>query len=126
MDYIAQNINVLISKSDFKISDLAKEMGVTKQTVYNIKNGQVTIDNLIKLAEILQVPVSEFFKRQKDTASKVSEINEAYENKNTLINLLNDQIQIKDKQIFELLGHIRWLEKNFELRNDNQQLQENV
>ena len=123
MDYIAHNINVLISKSDFKISDLAKEMGVTKQTVYNIKKGQVTIDNLIKLSEILKIPISEFFKKQEDPfVSVANETNIPYESKNSLINVLNNQIQVKDKQISELLSHIRWLEKNFELRNDNKNI----
>ncbi len=120
MDYITQNINVLISKSGFKISDLAKEMGVTKQTVYNIKKGQVTIDNLIKLSEILKVPISEFFKTQKNLTDpgKVNESIEPYETNSYLINILNNQIQIKDKQISELISHIKWIERNFELSND--------
>jgi len=127
MDYITQNINVLIFKSGFKISELAKEMGVTKQTVYNIKKGQITIDNLIKLSEILKVPISEFFKKQENLAD--SEANEdigTYGVNSNTINILSNQIQIKDKQISELISHIKWMERNFEQMNDKKQLQKNI
>jgi len=123
MDYVTQNINVLISRSGIKISDLAKEMGLTKQTVYNIKKGQITIDNLIKLSEILKVPISEFFKKDRNSDTPgVNENIEPYEANSFLINVLNNQLQIKDKQISELISHIKWMERNFEQRTDNKNI----
>lgn len=57
---------------------LAKEIGVTQTHLSNIENGRengragLTIPNLIKLHQVLQCPISEFFKDFEEESSETS------------------------------------------------------
>lgn len=53
---------------------LAKEIGVTQTHLSNIENGRagLTIPNLIKLHQVLQCPISEFFKDFEEEHSESS------------------------------------------------------
>ena len=53
---------------------LAKEIGVTQTHLSNIENGRagLTIPNLIKLHQVLQCPISEFFKDFEEKSSETS------------------------------------------------------
>ena len=53
---------------------LAKEIGVTQTHLSNIENGRagLTISNLIKLHQVMQCPISEFFVDIEEQAPKVA------------------------------------------------------
>lgn len=52
--------NILKSKSLTK-TDLAKRMGLSRESLYRILSGNPTLENITKLAGALGVPVSELF-----------------------------------------------------------------
>ena len=42
-------------------TDVAKEMGLSRESLYRILSGNPTLDNITKLSNALNVPVSELF-----------------------------------------------------------------
>jgi len=56
-------INEIILKSGIKKQSLAQKLGVTNTTITRYCNGQSspTVDTLIKISQILNVDISEFF-----------------------------------------------------------------
>ena len=83
MDYIRLNIKRLIKESDLTIPELANKMGLTRQSLYNLIDGKTdpTLKNLIKISNILNIPLISFFKKESESPSEFNEKSANYKPK---------------------------------------------
>ena len=63
-------IKELAKRKGLTLNDLAKNMDINRVTLSNIINGNPTVSTLSKIAESLNVPVSELFSVEEDNMSK--------------------------------------------------------
>jgi regulatory protein len=63
-------IKELAKRKGLTLNDLAKKMDINRVTLSNIINGNPTVSTLSKIAESLNVPVSELFSVEEDNMSK--------------------------------------------------------
>lgn len=104
MQWLGINIKEISRQNSLSISQLAKEMQVSRKTVYDWVNGQTPKgNNLLKLCKVLKIHPDIFFSYEKDTqitvpvhrqrmASKITIItqNEAYKLSETYLNLFRN------------------------------------
>lgn len=63
-------IKEVIKEKGMTITELADKMGINRVNLSNMVNGNPTVETLNKIADALNVPVTELFERPKsDTAS---------------------------------------------------------
>ena len=63
-------IKEVIKEKGMTITELADKMGINRVNLSNMVNGNPTVETLNKIADALNVPVTELFERAKsDTAS---------------------------------------------------------
>ena len=55
------NVDTILKKAKLSKQDLAKRMGVSRENLYRILNGNPTLQNIEKVAEALDVQVWELF-----------------------------------------------------------------
>ena len=85
-------IDKILQKKKLKKTDLAKRLGINRQTLYSYLEGNITLENIIKIAGALEVEVWELFNRSEDDISGFIEFKgEIYRihSKADLQNLLN-------------------------------------
>ena len=58
------NIDKIIKKRRLSKKDIAHKMGLSRVSLHRILNGNPTLENINKLAAVLEIPVSELFERQ--------------------------------------------------------------
>lgn len=63
-------IKELAKSKGLTLNDLANKMGINRVTLSNMINGNPTVSTLSKIAESLNVPVSELFSVEEDNMSK--------------------------------------------------------
>lgn len=63
-------IKELAKSKGLTLNDLANKMGINRVTLSNMINGNPTVSTLSKIAESLNVPVSELFSLEEDNISK--------------------------------------------------------
>lgn len=94
-------IKDLCEKKNIKLRQLAEMIGITPEGMSNIiKTNSTKIDTLEKIANILEVPITYFF----DIEYKPKE--------NDKSNILEDKIELYQKQIRYLEDHIETLKKH--------------
>ena len=62
------NINSIIKAKRLSKIEVAKRMGLSRESLYRILSGNPTLDNITKLAAALGVPVTELFEQPKSDA----------------------------------------------------------
>ena len=55
------NIDGILKEKGLSKTDVAKRMELSRESLYRILSGNPTLDNLNKLANALEVPISELF-----------------------------------------------------------------
>ncbi len=85
-------IDTLLQKKNLKKTDLAQKLGVNRQTLHSYLDGNITIENILKIAEALNVEPWELFNRSSyDISGFIKHKGETYtiNSKQDLQNLLN-------------------------------------
>lgn len=102
---IGLKIRRMAEERKINIMDIVKYTGKSRSTVYNYLEGKTSIDieTLIKISELLKVPISEFFDEiqgYKDEKSKrLQEALELIETQKKLIAMLEEKVvSYKKKQ----------------------------
>lgn len=62
-------IDNILKEKKLSKTDIAKRMGLSRESLYRILSGNPTLDNIIKLASALEVSVSELFSSDKNNIS---------------------------------------------------------
>ena len=57
------DIDIILKSKKQSKTDVAKKMGLSRESLYRILSGNPTLENLNKLASALEVPLSELFDR---------------------------------------------------------------
>ena len=57
------NIDNILKEKRLSKTDVAKRMALSRESLYRILSGNPTLDNLNKLADALEVPISELFEQ---------------------------------------------------------------
>lgn len=55
------DIDIILKEKKLSKTDIAKRMGLSRESLYRILSGNPTLDNVVKLANALEIPVSELF-----------------------------------------------------------------
>lgn len=55
------NIDNILREKGLTKTDIAKRIGLSRESLYRILSGNPTLDNIKKLADALEVPISELF-----------------------------------------------------------------
>lgn len=55
------DIDNILKEKRLTKTDIAKRMGLSRESLYRILSGNPTLDNIVKLASALEIPVSELF-----------------------------------------------------------------
>ena len=55
-------IDLILQKKGLKKTELAKRLGVNRQTLYAYLEGNITLENIIKIAKALEVETWQLFK----------------------------------------------------------------
>ncbi len=55
------NIDNILKEKGLSKTDIAKRIGLSRESLYRILSGNPTLENLNKLANALEVPISELF-----------------------------------------------------------------
>lgn len=63
------DIDTLLKEKKLSKTDIAKKMGLSRESLYRILSGNPTLDNIIKLANALGVSVSELFTKGENELS---------------------------------------------------------
>ena len=58
------NIDKIIKQRRLSKKDIALKMGLSRVSLHRILNGNPTLDSINKLADALEIPVSDLFERQ--------------------------------------------------------------
>lgn len=73
---IADKIKEICSEKRMTIPQLAEKIGMSKGFYTTLKNNTLRVDTLLKIAEVLEVPVSTFFEDENDQWPKSKLIEE--------------------------------------------------
>jgi transcriptional regulator with XRE-family HTH domain len=57
------NIDSILKEKGLSKTDIAKRMDLSRESLYRILSGNPTLDNLNKLANALEIPLSELFEQ---------------------------------------------------------------
>jgi transcriptional regulator with XRE-family HTH domain len=57
------NIDRILKEKKLSKTDVAKGMGLSRESLYRILSGNPTLENLNKLSAALQVPITELFEQ---------------------------------------------------------------
>lgn len=60
-------IKEICKEKSMTLKELAQRMGITYQTLFDIMNGNPTLDTLNKIASALSVPITELFDTPNNT-----------------------------------------------------------
>lgn len=130
MDIIIQKINELIAQKGMLKNVLAKKIGLTKQSLYNILNGTtaISIENLKKIALALDVTVNYFFEENNQNSNIQQTVNgdhntlnvslTEYQHKNELLKKENEGLKkelVSKEKIISLLENL--LEQSQNIHN---------
>ncbi|WP_297097835.1 helix-turn-helix transcriptional regulator [uncultured Draconibacterium sp.] len=56
-----ENVNMILKEQGLTKQQLAKRMGISRENLYRILNGNPTLDNIKKVANALNVPIWKLF-----------------------------------------------------------------
>nr|WP_319510171.1 helix-turn-helix transcriptional regulator [uncultured Draconibacterium sp.] len=62
-------IDKILQKKKLKKTDLAKRLGINRQTLYSYMEGNITLENIIKIAKALEVETWELFNKSEHEVS---------------------------------------------------------
>jgi transcriptional regulator with XRE-family HTH domain len=62
------NIDSILKTKRLSKIEVAKRMGLSRESLYRILSGNPTLDNITKLAAALDVPVTELFEEKKEVS----------------------------------------------------------
>jgi len=105
-DSIIQDINYLLKQKEWSKIRLAKEVGMTKQAVYDFmkKKTDIKLRNLLTIAKALDVHISYFFKKDDYNQNSTNILNEPVANYRTeLIDEYKDRLKVADTIISKLI-----------------------
>ncbi|WP_346862841.1 helix-turn-helix transcriptional regulator [uncultured Draconibacterium sp.] len=68
-------IDLILQKKGLKKTDLAKRLGVNRQTLYAYLEGNITLENIIKISKALEVEIWELFKPSENELTGFIEFN---------------------------------------------------
>lgn len=100
-DFLNRNLKYLRSNKGISQQDLADKIGIDRSTISRIENNEIdtTVDNAIKIANILQVPVSDLLSKDltkcDDSYNELDEVlfskakDLSDEDKKAVINIIN-------------------------------------
>ena len=57
------DIDILLKEKKLSKTDIAKRMGLSRESLYRILSGNPTLDNISKLADAIGCPVAELFEQ---------------------------------------------------------------
>lgn len=99
-------INRILQKKNLKKTDIAKRLGVNRQTLHSYLEGNITLETIIKIANALEVELWEMFEQsENEILGFIEHKGEVYRihSKQDLENLLN---LIKKAEIDRIKGEI--------------------
>ena len=67
------HIDSILKEKSISKKEVAKRMGLSRESLYRILSGNPTLDNINKLASALNVPLAELFEKQKGNAFQCPE-----------------------------------------------------
>ncbi|MDD3229581.1 MAG: helix-turn-helix domain-containing protein [Oscillospiraceae bacterium] len=88
--------NILKAKGMTK-TDIAKRMDLSRESLYRILSGNPTLDNVIKLANALEIPVSELFANDKSNISGFIKVGSELKEVNSISDIEKLLNEIKGK-----------------------------
>jgi len=70
---ISKNIKLMRTKCGLTLTEVAQKAKITKSNLSKIENGHIStpISTLIRIAEVLEVPLSHFFTEPEDSPSYI-------------------------------------------------------
>lgn len=63
LKYMSIDIDTLLKEKKLSKTDIAKRMGLSRESLYRILSGNPTLDNINKLADAIGCPVAELFEQ---------------------------------------------------------------
>jgi Predicted transcriptional regulators len=61
-------IKEVAKEKDISINELADKLGISRVTLHSQMNGNPTVETLQKIADVLEVEISELFKKETDAS----------------------------------------------------------
>ena len=103
-EFLNNNIKYLRKVKKISQQDLANKIGVDRSTISRIENGEIetTIDNALKLAEMLHVPLNDLLGKDLQTQTKENKDNGIYIQKADGTTVFLKNASETDKALVEL------------------------
>ena len=122
---VADRIKEICNEKRITIPQLAEKIGVSKGFYTTLKNNTLRVDTLIKISEILEVPLKSFFddedisfgyedQKEKiaDLQKEINSLKEVLELKNSLIQQYKDSVFIHKYQMKIVYDYLNGLESS--------------